>query len=156
MHIFAKLKFFSNYGNLVSKNCFLGMTSVGFFFQFDKTHRNYQTLISQDFKPRIQNYESKFFGYSTFAPSTGLVSKKSLGYNLLAHIFSADPRYVNQFSNGSLSPDSDAHSTYFVIDPTSGIPLTVVARFQVNMFIEPIKGMTEIDGISLSHRKGRY
>lgn len=58
------------------------------------------------------------------------------------HFYQADPRYVTQFSEGSLSPDSDAHSTYFVIDPTSGIPLTVVARFQVNMFIEPIKELT--------------
>ena len=76
------------------------------------------------------------------SPSTGLVSKKAWGKDFSLKSFAADPRYVNQFSEGSLSPDSDAHSTYFVIDPTSGIPLTVVARFQVNMFIEPIKGMT--------------
>jgi len=58
------------------------------------------------------------------------------------HFYQADPWYVSQFSDGSLSPDKDAHSTYFVIDPTSGIPLSVVARFQVNMFVEPIKELT--------------
>lgn len=55
------------------------------------------------------------------------------------HFYQADPWYVSKFSNGSLSPNKEAHSTYFVIDPTSGIPLTVVARFQVNMFVEHIK-----------------
>ena len=47
------------------------------------------------------------------------------------HFFQADPVYLSQFANGSLSPAADKHSTYFVIDPVSGIPLEVVARFQV-------------------------
>ena len=55
-------------------------------------------------------------------------------------LLTADPSYLSQFSKGSLSPDKEKHSTYFVIDPASGIPLTVVARFQVNLFVEPIKG----------------
>jgi len=55
------------------------------------------------------------------------------------HFYQADPWYLDQLSEGSLSPDAEKHSSYFIIDPTSGIPLTVVARFQVNIFIEPIK-----------------
>ena len=45
---------------------------------------------------------------------------------------------MDQFAEGSLSPNASQHSTYFVIDTVSGIPLEVVARFQVNMFMEPI------------------
>merc|ERR1712110_49221 len=51
------------------------------------------------------------------------------------HFYQADPSYLGQFSEGSVSPDAEKHSSYFIIDPTSGIPLTVVARFQVNVFV---------------------
>jgi len=54
------------------------------------------------------------------------------------HFFQADPYYVDQFAEGSVSPNARNHSTYFVIEPTSGLPMEVVARFQVNIFIEPI------------------
>ena len=57
------------------------------------------------------------------------------------HFLQADPFYVNQFVGGSLKPNSSQHQTYFVIDPVSGIPLEVVARFQVNFFMDKLKGL---------------
>ena len=59
----------------------------------------------------------------------------------------ADPWYVSQLSQGSVNPDPERHSTYFVLDTTSGIPLAVTARFQVNLFIEPIKELNMFKNI---------
>jgi len=63
------------------------------------------------------------------------------------HFYQADPWYVSQLSQGSVNPDPERHSTYFVLDTTSGIPLAVTARFQVNLFIEPIKELNMFKNI---------
>jgi len=65
----------------------------------------------------------------------------------LPHFYNGDPYYVDQFTKGSLAPNASRHSTYFVLEPTSGIPIEVVARFQVNFFMEPIKELSMFKGL---------
>jgi hypothetical protein len=37
-----------------------------------------------------------------------------------------------------LHPDAAKHETAFVIEPQSGIPISVKARFQVNILVEQV------------------
>lgn len=69
----------------------------------------------------------------------GLCKFNSSTFISQPHFLNADPFYVNQFEDGSLHPDEKKHQTSIVIDPQSGIPLEVIARFQANILIEPSK-----------------
>ena len=62
----------------------------------------------------------------------------------LPHFYLADPYYPAQIQSG-ISPNSSLHSTVFRIEPRSGVPTDVSARFQLNVLIEPISmiSMTE-------------
>ncbi|EDW12640.1 protein peste [Drosophila mojavensis] len=55
------------------------------------------------------------------------------------HFYNADPYYVEQVEG--LQPDKKQHEFYMVVEPSTGIPLEVAARFQVNMLVEPIDGI---------------
>uniref|UniRef100_A0A1I8NNC5 Protein croquemort n=1 Tax=Stomoxys calcitrans TaxID=35570 RepID=A0A1I8NNC5_STOCA len=56
------------------------------------------------------------------------------------HFYQADPSYVDQVEG--LNPNKKHHEFYMVLEPRTGIALEVVARFQVNMLIEPLKGVS--------------
>lgn len=55
------------------------------------------------------------------------------------HFYNADPFYVDQVEG--LQPNKEQHEFYMVVEPSTGIPLEVAARFQVNMLVEPIEGI---------------
>ncbi|KAH8377767.1 hypothetical protein KR093_007059 [Drosophila rubida] len=55
------------------------------------------------------------------------------------HFYNADPFYLGQVEG--LAPDREQHEFYMVVEPRTGIPLEVAARFQVNMLVEPIDGI---------------
>jgi hypothetical protein len=38
-----------------------------------------------------------------------------------------------------LSPDPEQHSTFLRIEPQSGVPIEVVARFQLNVLISKVE-----------------
>lgn len=61
------------------------------------------------------------------------------------HFFNADPYYPDQVEG--LSPNQKDHEFYMVVQPSTGIPLEVAARFQVNMLVEPIQGISLYTGI---------
>jgi len=56
------------------------------------------------------------------------------------HFYQADPYYSSLIQSG-MAPNSSLHSTVFRVEPNSGIPLDVTARFQLNVLIEPIKNI---------------
>ncbi|KAH8249240.1 hypothetical protein KR032_007575 [Drosophila birchii] len=55
------------------------------------------------------------------------------------HFFNGDQYYVDQVEG--MDPRQEDHEFYMVVEPSTGIPLEVAARFQVNMLVEPIDGI---------------
>merc|ERR1719277_2139108 len=62
------------------------------------------------------------------------------------HFYQADPYYSSMIQSG-LAPNSSLHSTVFRVEPNSGIPLDVSARFQLNVLIEPIKNIAILEHV---------
>ncbi|KAH8412029.1 hypothetical protein KR222_007038 [Zaprionus bogoriensis] len=56
------------------------------------------------------------------------------------HFYNADQYYLDQVEG--LEPEQQHHEFYMVVEPSTGLPLEVAARFQVNMLVEPIQGLT--------------
>lgn len=50
------------------------------------------------------------------------------------HYYGADQYYLNQVEG--LNPDKSKHQFYMTMEPTTGIPLDVAARFQLNILVE--------------------
>ena len=61
------------------------------------------------------------------------------------HFLQADPWYLDQVSG--LQPDPSLHSTAFRIEPNSGVPTSVTARFQLNVRLEAVKGITMLESV---------
>uniref|UniRef100_A0A1B0BTQ7 Scavenger receptor class B n=1 Tax=Glossina palpalis gambiensis TaxID=67801 RepID=A0A1B0BTQ7_9MUSC len=61
------------------------------------------------------------------------------------HFYQADDFYLNQVEG--LQPQADKHEFYMVLEPKTGISLEVAARFQVNMLVEPIRGISLYENI---------
>ncbi len=59
------------------------------------------------------------------------------------HFYEADPYYASRLSSTSVKPAKNKHESYFVFEPTSGVAMEVMARFQVNVMITKIP---ELDG----------
>ncbi len=57
------------------------------------------------------------------------------------HFYQADPYYIDQLAPGSMHPDKDKHETTFLVEPLSGLPVDVAARFQVNFRLINIDNM---------------
>jgi len=57
------------------------------------------------------------------------------------HFLNADPYYLSLVKSG-LSPDPVQHGTSFKVEPLSGIPTDVTARFQMNVLLAPVSGIT--------------
>ena len=58
------------------------------------------------------------------------------------HFYQADPFYISQLGQGSMTPNATAHETAFIFEPTSGVVMSVKARFQVNVKLDRIPEMT--------------
>lgn len=55
------------------------------------------------------------------------------------HFYRADPYYSSLVEG--MKPDSLEHEFYLTLEPTTGIPLDVGARFQINLLLQPIKNI---------------
>ena len=55
------------------------------------------------------------------------------------HFYEADPYYARLLQPGSVHPTETLHETAFVFEPTTGIPLRLAARLQLNLKIDRIK-----------------
>ena len=64
----------------------------------------------------------------------------------LPHFYLADSFYADKIQSG-LAPNASLHSTVFRVEPRSGIPLDVSARFQLNVKIQPISGISILEKV---------
>ncbi|XP_054262104.1 protein croquemort-like isoform X2 [Macrosteles quadrilineatus] len=55
------------------------------------------------------------------------------------HFYLADPFFTDNVRG--LRPVKEKHQFYLVLEPTTGIPLDVAARFQINLLLQPLPGM---------------
>ncbi|KAJ9589476.1 hypothetical protein L9F63_017337 [Diploptera punctata] len=56
------------------------------------------------------------------------------------HFYEADQSLVDAVEGSN--PDKERHESYFYIEPKSGLPLDVSFRFQINMYLGDISGVT--------------
>ncbi|XP_015598591.1 protein croquemort isoform X2 [Cephus cinctus] len=57
------------------------------------------------------------------------------GFVSLPHFHKADPILRDQVVG--VNPDDEKHNFYIVLEPTTGIPIDVAARFQINILLQP-------------------
>ena len=55
------------------------------------------------------------------------------------HFYGADPYYLNQVEG--MQPKKEDHEFYITLEPKTGIPIEVAARFQVNALIRPVENI---------------
>lgn len=67
------------------------------------------------------------------------------GFLSYPHFLDADPYFRNKV-NG-MNPDRKRHQMYVTLEPTTGIPLDVAARFQMNLLLQPIEGISLYSGV---------
>jgi len=61
------------------------------------------------------------------------------------HFYQADPYYRSLVEG--MDPEEKLHSTYFRIEPRSGIPTDVNVRFQINVLLAPAEGITLLKNV---------
>jgi scavenger receptor class B protein 1 len=93
--------------------------------------------------------ENKCFCNGECVPS-GLVNVSSCRFGSpsfasLPHFYSADPYYLDSVEG--LKPDKRKHQFFLTLEPTTGIPLEVGARLQINMLMQPIAGITLYENV---------
>lgn len=62
------------------------------------------------------------------------------------HFLLADPYYLDMIGSG-LSPNSSLHRTYFRVEPRAGIPTDVTARFQLNVLVDKVNGISMMENV---------
>lgn len=88
--------------------------------------------------------ENKCFSTGESVPS-GVMNVSACRYGSpvfmsFPHYYSADPYYLDHVEG--MSPSKDKHEFYITLEPMTGIPLDVAARFQINMLIRPIPNVS--------------
>lgn len=61
------------------------------------------------------------------------------GFVSYPHFLDADPYYRDRIEG--MHPERTRHKFYLTLEPTTGIPLEVAARFQINLLLQPNKGI---------------
>lgn len=87
--------------------------------------------------------EQKCFNLGEIVPA-GVTNISSCRFGTPAfvsfpHFYAADESFVNNVDG--LQPSKDKHEFYLVLEPTTGIPLEVAARVQLNMLIRPVQNV---------------
>jgi len=62
------------------------------------------------------------------------------------HFYQADPYYLSGVEG--LQPKEELHGTYFRVEPQSGIPTDVAARFQLNVLVAPVPGISILSDVA--------
>lgn len=66
------------------------------------------------------------------------------------HFYLADPYYLDMIAKG-MSPNSTLHNTYFRIEPRAGVPTDVTARFQLNVLVDKVSGISMLKDVSKTY-----
>ncbi|XP_011866286.1 PREDICTED: protein croquemort-like isoform X2 [Vollenhovia emeryi] len=61
-------------------------------------------------------------------------------YVSMPHFYLADPSYAENITG--MYPDKEKHELSIVLEPTTGIPLTVKAQLQLNILLQPVANMS--------------
>ncbi|CAL1682862.1 unnamed protein product [Lasius platythorax] len=67
----------------------------------------------------------------------------------MPHFYLADPSYRNAITG--MSPDKEKHEISMTIEPTTGIPIQVKAKLQLNLLIEPVESMSMFENINKTY-----
>ncbi|XP_011699089.1 PREDICTED: protein croquemort-like isoform X2 [Wasmannia auropunctata] len=67
----------------------------------------------------------------------------------MPHFYLADPNYRVNISG--MTPDRSKHELTLVLEPTTGIPLTVKAQLQLNILLEPVSNMSMFENIKKTY-----
>ncbi|XP_031780045.1 protein croquemort [Nasonia vitripennis] len=67
------------------------------------------------------------------------------GFISLPHFHKADPMLRNQFTG--LNPKDEDHSFSITLEPTTGLPIDVAARLQVNILLHPSKTVSMLKDV---------
>ncbi|XP_044753954.1 protein croquemort-like [Coccinella septempunctata] len=62
--------------------------------------------------------------------------QKSPNYLSLPHFYKADPYFVDKLIG--VKPDPDRHDFHLIYEPTTGLPLELLPRLQINVLMQPI------------------
>jgi len=65
------------------------------------------------------------------------------------HFYQADPYYLSMIAKG-LYPNSSLHSTYLRVEPRAGVPTDVTARFQLNVLVDRVEGISMLAKVNKS------
>jgi len=63
------------------------------------------------------------------------------------HFYLADPYYIDMIAKG-ISPNSSLHSTYLRVEPRAGVPTDVTARFQLNVLVDKVSGISMLKNVN--------
>ncbi|KAF2896791.1 hypothetical protein ILUMI_09386 [Ignelater luminosus] len=95
--------------------------------------------------------ENKCFCKSDNCMPTGLLDVNGCYYGFpiatsYPHFLDADPS-VRDYVEGS-HPDPEKHRSYFIVQPESGLPIEVAARFQINMVLGDLNSIAHVEKFS--------
>lgn len=57
-----------------------------------------------------------------------------------AHFYLADPSYLDPIEG--LSPNKEKHESNLGLEPSTGLPLNVDVKIQLNLVMQPVEGIT--------------
>ncbi|XP_064211098.1 protein croquemort-like [Tribolium castaneum] len=63
----------------------------------------------------------------------------------LPHFFRADPTYLQPIDG--LKPNKNQHESILIIEPTTGIPIEMRAKTQLNLLIRPVNGISLVENV---------
>ncbi|KAL0103109.1 hypothetical protein PUN28_017444 [Cardiocondyla obscurior] len=67
----------------------------------------------------------------------------------MPHFYLADPSYANNITG--MSPNKEKHEMSIVLEPTTGVPLSVKAQLQLNMVLEPVDDMSIFQNLTKTY-----
>lgn len=71
------------------------------------------------------------------------------GFASLPHFYKADPTYLEMIDG--LTPSEERHNLHMTLEPTTGIPLDVSIRLQLNLLMKPVKYITTFEDIPTAY-----
>jgi len=96
----------------------------------------------------VDNRLSDHFCYNPYPDPdlslySGLMNVSACKYDSPAyvsypHFLHGDIELLHQFTSESMQPSLSKHESYLVLEPTSGIPLEVAIRLQINTLLRPL------------------
>ncbi|XP_055386645.1 scavenger receptor class B member 1 [Condylostylus longicornis] len=94
---------------------------------------------------------NKCFCKKGYCPPKGLLDVSSCYYGFpialsYPHFLDSDTKLIDNVDG--MEPDASKHSSYFVIQPESGLPLKISAKFQINMHFRDIRSMARVGRFS--------